>query len=562
MEQHHGGSRVEPSRTEIDGVTTFWVDTGRPTLGAQLLFRTGMVDERLPQSGWTHLVEHLTLHGSQPGTLEVNGAVGLLTTSFTAHGPVEAVARHLEEVARRLTRPDTSDLVRERRVLAAEARRRGGPVPRALAQRFGARGPGTVSYGELGLSRATAELLHAWAAGRFTRGNAVLVLDGPPPPSLTLPLPEGQRLDVPPAQPVETVLPAMYVDESGLVVSGTVPRTHAATIFSELVGASLVDLLRHDKGAAYAPWSVYERVDAEQAVVVAGSDVAPDLLPSLATTALNWVSGRRYESDVVQAQVDRRLQDMSDPYAAGNHAAATAYSWLLGDEVLTTAERLDAVRRVTPADVAAVADAWRQSLLLGIPGETTWREQVRRSAPRRRSPEKGRVHRHRNWPAVVDRLIVTGDGIVQAQPRRGELVHTFDPRELEIVGRSADGSRFLVDADGWPFALDPREWSRGASIVKAIDDAAPSDRTVDLPPTDGPAWRRASWWQRWTHRLRHRTTRAQKLRIVVAMALLSPFLLLLAPRDGGELPSGAVVGMVWLVVGAVWVLQSSAFEPD
>ena len=29
------------NRTDVDGVPTFWVDTGRPTLSATLVFRAG-----------------------------------------------------------------------------------------------------------------------------------------------------------------------------------------------------------------------------------------------------------------------------------------------------------------------------------------------------------------------------------------------------------------------------------------------------------------------------------------------------------------------------------------
>lgn len=555
---------IEPLRTEVDGIATFWVDTGRPTLAAQLMIRTGAADERLPESGWTHLLEHVTLHGSsRPGTLEVNGSVGLLTTSFTAHGPIEAVTQHLAEVTRRLAQPVDADLDRERRVLAAEARLRGGPVERALAQRYGARGPGTLSYGELGLASATSASLSALASGAFTTGNAVLVLDGPPPPDLALHLPDGPHLPAPEARPVETNLPAMYVDESGLVASGVVQRSSAAMIFAELARESLVDLLRHEKAAAYAPWSVYERVDADRAVVVAGSDVATSLLPTLANTAISWSRGRRYDTGGVQAQVERLVQSMTDPYAMAGHAAAAAHAWLLDREERTTQERLSQVREVTAFDVAVVADTWRTSLLLGIPGDTTWNDQLRRSSPKRQAPRRGRVHRHRNWPAVRDRLVVTSDGDVQAQGRRGGLAQVYAPGSLELVGHATDGRRYLVDADGWPFLLDPREWTRGNSAVEAVDAATPPHVRVPLPEDDATPWRRASPWLRWTHRLRGRVHLTWPLagRIVVALALLSPLtLLLVVPFE--DMPEGSIVPLVWLAVGALWVLSSSAFEPD
>lgn len=37
--------------TAIDDVRTFWVDSGRPTLAATLMFRVGLADETLATSG-------------------------------------------------------------------------------------------------------------------------------------------------------------------------------------------------------------------------------------------------------------------------------------------------------------------------------------------------------------------------------------------------------------------------------------------------------------------------------------------------------------------------------
>src|SRR4051812_36516032 len=101
---------------EVDGVPCFWVDTGRPTLTARLTFRQGAADERLTESGWLHLLEHLALRGRGGGTLQVNGSVGMLDTTFDAHGPAAAVAYHLEQVCRWLARPSFLDLQRERDV--------------------------------------------------------------------------------------------------------------------------------------------------------------------------------------------------------------------------------------------------------------------------------------------------------------------------------------------------------------------------------------------------------------------------------------------------------------
>ena len=85
---------VTVRESEVDGVPCFWVETGRPTLAARLLFRQGMADEPLHESGWLHLLEHMALHGTGSGSLHVNGSVSPLISTFDTHGPAGEVARH------------------------------------------------------------------------------------------------------------------------------------------------------------------------------------------------------------------------------------------------------------------------------------------------------------------------------------------------------------------------------------------------------------------------------------------------------------------------------------
>ena len=54
---------MKVTRTEIDGVPTFWASGGNTDgYRVALLFRVGQSDETLARSGITHLVEHLALH--------------------------------------------------------------------------------------------------------------------------------------------------------------------------------------------------------------------------------------------------------------------------------------------------------------------------------------------------------------------------------------------------------------------------------------------------------------------------------------------------------------------
>jgi hypothetical protein len=233
------------------GVRCFWVETGRPTLAARLMFRFGMADEAITESGWQHLLEHASLDSlGRGGRVDINGNVGLLETGFDFHGDPAGVVEHLGRLVEWLAAPRLDRLDHERGVLRAESDLRGTtPFGRALSWRYGARGPGLASYLEPGLGRATPEALADRAARVFVRDNAVLVLDGPPPEGLSIDLPPGALLPVPVATPVETD-PAGYEDVSGIVFSSTVPRDGDMWIGVQVLQRVLTERLRHGAGVA------------------------------------------------------------------------------------------------------------------------------------------------------------------------------------------------------------------------------------------------------------------------------------------------------------------------
>jgi len=272
----------------VDDVPAFWVASNRPTLTASLVFRQGLVDETLPTTGWTHLLEHQALHDREAGTLHVNGWVSLLHCRFDFHGPPDQVAEALTGVSGWLTRPVFLGFEREKSVLAAETAYRGGSQSaEALAWRYGAQGPGLAAYGELGLAHAEQDAVAELAGRAFTSGNCVLILDGPPPTGLRLPLNGGSLRPAPEAVPCERLAPAAYQMETrGVVVSGVLPRIAAGQVLAEGIRALFTEQFRHRRGMAYAPWGSYEAVDDRRAVVLAGSDASDELLPSIAGRAL------------------------------------------------------------------------------------------------------------------------------------------------------------------------------------------------------------------------------------------------------------------------------------
>ena len=92
------------------------------------------------------------------------------------------------------------------------------------------------------------------------------------------------------------------------MLSGEVPRTAAATFLPTVLHDMLRRDLREGAGGAYAPWSSYEAVDAESAVVLAGSDVAESLLPTVVHYARSGLARLRSAGplpDVVENAVAR-----------------------------------------------------------------------------------------------------------------------------------------------------------------------------------------------------------------------------------------------------------------
>lgn len=471
-------------QTTIDGVTCFWVDSGRPTLTARLLFRAGSADEPLHESGWLHLLEHSALHGRGGGALQVNGFVAPLMTGFDAHGPADTVAHHLSAMTSALTRPEPARLLRERDVLRAEGEMRGGPSVRALSWRYGARGPGVVAMGEPGLGRATVAALEERAHRVFVRGNAALVLDGPPPAGLKLDLPDGDLLPISQAHPCDQELPAWYVDE-GLVLSGVVKRSNGATILPDIIERGLRVKLRDEAAASYAPWATYEAVDAEHALVIAGSDASRPLMTTLAHQArmlVHELASDGPESTWLDDVKVMRRQAILDPYALVGTAVRAAHDYLRARPVLDQDEVLAELDDTTIEDVQVNAQEFARSLLLGLPGEATAPTDIPAVA---QPTEKGVVAGHRfrraDWPATTHALVVDADDAHLVADDEYTCYHARD-----IAGMLCwnDGGRHLITSDGWGLTVEPTYWRGGRKAVELLDAMVPGPRRLPMPDRD------------------------------------------------------------------------------
>ena len=362
---------------QADGVSTWWVDTELPTLSASLIFRRGFADETLTTSGWSHLLEHLVLHGAWPADVAVNGSTDPLYTSLDVAGEPPRVAETLAEFVRRLraVADGEAPIAHEAAVLRAEAGTRPvGAVRESLLYRYGARGVGLLGYTEPGLVRATPRDLAALAASVFTVGNAALALDGPIPETLRLDLPTGPLMATPPIERCADQDGRAYRHQAPEVcLTGEVPRTYASAALTRILARRVQDALRHDQALAYAPWVDYLRVSGETAVLVAGTDAAREHVGQ-AVHALRWTLDALATTGPTADEVDQdrrnALRGIDDPRTRAGLPWAAACEHLLGRPPL----RAESIRReteeVTVELVRAAAEQARATSLMGVPAGT------------------------------------------------------------------------------------------------------------------------------------------------------------------------------------------------
>ncbi|WP_246127580.1 insulinase family protein [Amycolatopsis rhizosphaerae] len=265
-------------RTEIDGVPVFW--SGRPSgrLSATLVFGVGTAHEDFLGTGLTHLVEHLAMRPVRTNRYQNNATTEVLHTGFEVTSAPETVAEHLRRVCTSLSRLDTGPLEAERGVLLAEERSGDGPgvtawLPASIW--YGNRAYGLIGNISVAPARAGEEEVRQWCARWFHRGNAALVLSGPPPADLRLPLPDGPASRPPAVAPFGLATPAQTAIPNGVAGCALVAWTPELACAVQVLIERLTERLRHSEGLVYDIGFDHQLVGPRQAVIGFGTDV-PD----------------------------------------------------------------------------------------------------------------------------------------------------------------------------------------------------------------------------------------------------------------------------------------------
>ena len=233
-------------------------------------------------------------------------------------------------------------------------------------------------------------------------------------------------------------------------------------------------------------------VDNQHAVVAAGAEVVPEMLPKLARASLE-VTQRLCDEGVprewVHEAVEARLRVLESPAAMVEAALEAAYA-VLRDQVPVSYEELrQQLRDTDPTRVDDAARELHASLLVGLPeAAPLGRTLPAVTFPEAHSAGTGQKHSHVNWPADLTTFSVDDQ---VAERVTGTMCRAVRIRDVVALLAWRDGARHLICQDGSMMELEPREWTRGKDLTKALDAAVPDqlhvpmpDRCGDLPPDE------------------------------------------------------------------------------
>jgi hypothetical protein len=466
--------------TVVDGVQTFWVDAGPPFV-ATLMFRVGIADERLAQRGITHLVEHLALSPLRDVAHQFNGAVTIDVTSFWAAGSNEDVVAFMARLCDHVANLPTDRLEVEAGVLISEGRGfQGTSHATMLATRFGPHGPGLLGYTEVGLRRIGAGDAQRWAADWFTSENAVLLLTGPPPDSMRLPLAPGERrpLALPPDSYWFDADGPTRIDQqtAGIAVGTFGERSMPLGMGGQVVAMRAQEIMRHDLGRIYAVNHDYLPLTTDEAFLYWGADSDPEHATEV-TTAFGAVLNDVVAAGPTQTELDRLIAmahqvDVMDPNTvARNDLHRRAHAALLDHRHYERHELEDLMHNATPQDIAsALAASMKRAMAIAVDGVDFGFADAESPRDDRLA---GRVFRSRHDGTT--RRYVQSDEAVSDVTGGSAVTVRFD--QLELVAHSDGDARLLIDRRGSWVEIPPTG-RRLRRLVSAIDERVSPDIVV------------------------------------------------------------------------------------
>jgi hypothetical protein len=474
----------------VDGVPAFWAESSGP-MHAALVFRVGFADEALPQHGVTHLLEHLALVGLGQQAYAFNAQVEETRTTFWCSGSPEQVSAHLAAVTAALASPPLERLAAEQRILRVEAEGRSRTTADLLRfWRYGAQGPALHGYDEFALRVHDPEVVRAWAARAFTKGNAALWITGTPPDDLRLHLPEGERLPQPSWADPGVPLPChVTANTDGLAFSMLVPRAMASGALEFVLQRRLMQRLRYQDAVSYGVRTERRAVNDALNELFVFVDGLPESQPDVERGLLDVVAELRRSGAGDQDLADWRagqLQTLGTPEALPGLLNQMVTDYLYSAPVRQSTNLRFEAEQVSAADVNSALEQGLTTAIYCVPRGSAVVATAIQPAP--------------DWSTTA----VTGNRFAPVSDQRGAAVVgqdgmsiVFDAERRVTINWAAcaaallwdDGSLELYGLDGVRIELLPHDWRDFAALRAAVVTRIPSAAVVQLgaPPAGRPA---------------------------------------------------------------------------
>ncbi len=484
-------------RTEIDGVPVYWFPGPEP-LTAQLVFRVGVRDETFMTTGITHLVEHLTMSAVQGPRHGRNATVEPSFTSFMVSGKPDAVAAFIAEACTKLASPELDRLPVEKKILSAEGGLSAGPVVADhVRYRYGLKSVGLVGVVPPALNAITEDQVLAHIRSYFTAGNAALVLNGPPPEGLRLPLPPGPHRALPHQERVDLPLP-MWIEQGAplLGLSLEVPaasdeQREAARAMAIIACERVHAELRQKRGWIYdIDFTPIFHQDGT-GIVCFEADPPPEHLEDTRVGLMGILRELR-DAGPTRAELDSVAESWEDyeADAAGkfDDVIAAAQHHLIDEPFLDPATRLNLLRSLDPSNCQTALALLDRSLLLGVP-EGAWlqEEGINPEQEQQHAALKGQVHRRSirgrlaGLPSSAQ-LVIGEEGISLTEGNTRTVL--WD----DVVGaqRFRDGTLLVIASKGYQLPIRPAWYSKGKEAVQQVSAKLGEHMLFDEEPAPVP----------------------------------------------------------------------------
>ncbi|MEW1907144.1 insulinase family protein [Kitasatospora sp. NPDC085895] len=473
----------------VDGIPVLWAEAPGP-LEAVLMFGCGAQDETLRTLGTTHMIEHLAMSTLPRLHHDHNASVDLLTTQFTCTGRPEQVTAFLAAVCEALTALPLDRIEQEAGVLAAEDGRVADPMTgELLSHRYGAQGPGLAAFRGPGADRIPVEAVRGTAERYFHRNNAVLLLTGPPPAGLRLPLPDGERPDRSTPRPVLHTGPSWRHEDvpgPGIALHGDLDDP-ALLLACKVLSERLRATVRHEHGLSYDVGGDAVHAGPGRGERTVCLDAREGQEARVAE--LLWAGALRLAAegptDAELAEEVTGLRELfEDPRSVTHELGEAAGALLFGDVRQDAQTRLAALEKVTPDQAREAFARALETVLLVVPCDAEVEAVLPDGRPLpayscatvRDLPSGAAVFRPplsarlRSAEARRARLAVDDRGLWAREPDGGVHHVPF----AEVVGVEMRGpGRVVFGRDACVIPVVPELWAGIGAAVDAVDAAVP-----------------------------------------------------------------------------------------